>query len=74
MKIDNTLLVRCIVMLVIVGAGLGLAQMWLSLFAADIFIKFMITLAVLGLVASFLIAVRQDMTDEKKMKDDKYLD
>jgi hypothetical protein len=74
MKINNSLLVRCIVGLVLTGTALGLLQLWFSLFAYDVFCKLMITLVVLGVVVSFLIAVKQDLTDNKKLKDDKYLD
>ncbi|HEY8192094.1 MAG TPA: hypothetical protein VIG74_06690 [Alphaproteobacteria bacterium] len=43
------------------AAILGLAQMWWEPLAWEIFIKSMVTLLVLGLVASFLTAIDYDM-------------
>jgi hypothetical protein len=48
--------------------------MWFRLFATDIFIKLLVTLAVLGAVVTFIIAVKTDLDEDKKLKDDKYVD
>lgn len=74
MKFDINVLVKCIVVLVVTGAALLLLQMWLHVFAVEIFWKLLVTLVIIGSVASFIIAVKQDLSDEKKLKDDKFLD
>ena len=74
MKFDINALVRCIVVLVVTGAALVLLQMWFHIFNPEIFWKLVVTLVIIGSVASFIIAVKQDLSDEKKLKDDKYLD
>lgn len=74
MTLNVNALVKCIVVLVLAGAALVLLQMWFHIFDATIFWKLLVTLVIIGSVASFIIAVKQDLTDEKKLKDDKYLD
>lgn len=74
MKVNINALVRGIVILVVAGAALVLLQMWFNIFAAEIFWKLLVTLVVIGSVVSFIIAVKQDLSDEKKLKDDKFLD
>ncbi len=74
MKLDVNALMRCIIFLVVATAGLVLVQMWFHVFSTLFFWKALVTLIILGVVASIVIAVRQDMTEEKKLKDDKYLD
>jgi D-alanyl-lipoteichoic acid acyltransferase DltB (MBOAT superfamily) len=50
-----------------------IAQMWFTVFADGIFWKLIVTLILLGGLAGFLLAVRQDISAEKKMRDDKYI-
>lgn len=60
---------------IIVGCGLlVILQMWFDLFSSLVFYKLLATLAILGLMAGLVIAVRQDLSDEKKLKDDKFVD
>lgn len=74
MKININALVKSIVVIVVLGAALVLAQMWFNIFSLEVFWKLLVTLAIVGSVASFIIAVKQDLSDEKKLKDDKFLD
>ncbi len=74
MKFNNALLVKCIVGVVLASAALILVQMWFPIFDTTIFWKLIASLVIVGCVVSFIIAVKQDLTDDKKMKDDKYLD
>lgn len=73
MKLQSQKLVKSLVVFVVLGAALGLLQLWFDLFSALVFGKMMATLVVLGAVVSFIIAVREDMSGEEKLKDDKYL-
>lgn len=74
MKLNVNALVKSIVVIVVLGAALVLAQMWFNIFSLEIFWKLLVTLVIVGSVASFIIAIKQDLTDDKKLKDDKFLD
>lgn len=73
MKLNSQRLVKSLVFFVVLGAALGLAQLWLDIFSAIVFGKIMTTLIVLGAVVSFIIAVREDLSGEEKLRDDKFL-
>ena len=74
MKINYQSLFRSMIILVIAAVGLILVQMWFHLFNDLIFWKLLATVALLGGLVSFLIAVKQDLTDEKTLRDKKFLD
>lgn len=74
MKIDFHTLFKCIIGIVVVGVALILVQMWFSPFQWFTFWKILATLGLLGGLVSFFIAVKQDITEEKKLRDDKYLE
>ena len=74
MKINTNVLVKSIVGVVLIGAALTLLQIWFDLFVWIIFWKLIATLVIIGSVVSFIIAVMIDMGDQKKLKDEKYLD
>ena len=63
----------CLVLFV-AAAGLFLAQMWFSLLEAQAFIKTMVTLIVLFVVALGITLVKKEYVDEKKLKDSGYID
>lgn len=73
MNINTTMLLRSIIWLVIAGAVLVLVQMWFAVFAADVFWKIFATLIILGAVVSVVLAIKADMSEEKKLKDDKFV-
>ena len=73
MSINTTLLLRSIIWLVVTGAALLLAQLWLDLFTDIVFWKLFATVLIIGGVISVVLAIRQDMGEEKKMKDDTYV-
>lgn len=74
MKINTNVLVKSIIGVVLLGAALTLVQIWMGLFESLIFWKLIATLVIIGSVVSFIIAVMVDMGDQKKLKDDKYID
>jgi len=53
---------------------LVLIQTWTSAFDGLIFGKIISTLVVVGLVAAFVMAVFDDFFENKKLKDENYLD
>jgi D-alanyl-lipoteichoic acid acyltransferase DltB (MBOAT superfamily) len=73
MKFDFLLLFRVIGGTAVLIVAIIIAQMWFTVFADGIFWKLIVTLILLGGLAGFLLAVRQDISAEKKMRDDKYI-
>jgi uncharacterized membrane protein len=55
-------------------SGVILLQIWFQAFNEAFFGKLSITLVVLGLIAAFIIAVFDDFFENKKMKEENYLD
>jgi hypothetical protein len=59
---------------VLLGAILTLVQMWTQIFEWSAFIKILGTLGIVLLVAAFLLLIKLDFGDTKKLKDQNYLD
>jgi hypothetical protein len=74
MRMDNKRLVRGIVGVVVLLGALAILQMWFDIFKETVFIKTMVTLVIVGGVATFIIAVREDLAGDDQLKKDKYLD
>ena len=70
MKIGS---IVCLVLFVL-AAGLFLAQMWFSPMEAEAFVKTMVTLVVLFVVALCVTLVKKEYVDEKKMNDYGFID
>lgn len=51
-----------------------LAQIWFTAFNEVFFGKLTVTIVILGLLAAFIIAVFDDFFENKKLKDENYLD
>ena len=49
-----------------VAAILGICQIWFDFLAPDVFIKTLVTIAIIGFVSGFLIAVDYDMPASKQ--------
>ncbi len=73
MKFDFLLLFRVIGVTAVLIVAAIIAQMWFTVFADGVFWKLIVTLMLVGGLAGFLLAVRQDISAEKKMRDDKYI-
>lgn len=58
----------------VMAALLSLAQMWFSPLDARMFVKIIITLCVLFVVALGITLVKKEYLDNKKMKDSGYID
>lgn len=59
---------------VLVGALLTILQMWTMMFDWSAFIKILGTLAIILVVAGFLLVVKSDFGEQKKLKDENYID
>lgn len=59
---------------VIAMAALTIIQIWGSILSWDVFVKLIGTLGIVVLVAGFLLVVKSDFGEHKKMKDENYLD
>lgn len=69
----NTLL-STLIALVLGAAGLTIVQMWVPFLDWDVYVKAIITVGILALVIGFLIIIKADLGEHKKLKDDNYLD
>lgn len=67
-------LLKAIIIMVCGGALLSIAQLWVTLLPWDIFIKMVITLGILTVLAAFVLVVKADLGAHKKMKDENYID
>ena len=72
--LNNMVLVRAIVLLVLVAAVMLIGQLWFAWFDMLFFWKLLGTIVILGIVISLIIAVMTDFSSEKSLKDDNYLD
>ncbi|MGB1077796.1 MAG: hypothetical protein ACPG05_05760 [Bdellovibrionales bacterium] len=71
----SNILIKLISALVILGGAIVVLQIWgVDVLSWEMFLKVMGTLGVVIVVLGFLIVVRSDFSDHKKLKDDNYLD
>ncbi len=74
MKVDSQKLMRFIISMVLFAAFLVIVQLWTNAFEWLLLAKILGTLTILACVASFVIASTEDVSSEKKLKEDDYLD
>ncbi len=72
--LKNRMLLKVMLGLAVVCALASILQMWFTLFMWDTFWKLIITLVILGVLVAFIMAIKEDMGETKKLKDDNYLD
>ena len=70
----NQGLLTALIALVLAAAGLSIIQMWAPVLSWDIYIKAIVTCGILALVIGFLIVIKADFGQHKKLKDENYLD
>ena len=63
-----------LVALVALGALLTIVQIWTNIMPWDIFIKLLITLGILAVLIGFLMVIKADLGEHKRLKDENYLD
>lgn len=56
------------------GATLTILQMWTHILQWDAFLKILGTLGIVLVVAGFLLVVKADFGEHKKLRDQNYLD
>lgn len=67
-------LLLIIIGLIILGALLSIAQIWFSLLGWDIFIKAVITIMIIVVMLGLVMVLKNDLGEQKKLKDDNYID
>jgi hypothetical protein len=60
--------------MVVAGALLTIGQVWGPVMSWDLYIKAVITIGILVLLIGFLIVIKADLGEHKKLKDENYLD
>lgn len=60
--------------LVVFGAALTIAQVWGPVISWDIYTKLIITTGILVLLIGFVLVIKSDLGQHKKLKDENYLD
>lgn len=73
MRFHNALL-YALVGMAVCGAALVLDQVWFEAVSWDTFIKLLLSLVILAVLDVFLMIVRADFSQNKKLKDENYLD
>ncbi|MGQ0527806.1 MAG: hypothetical protein ACT4OY_07260 [Alphaproteobacteria bacterium] len=59
---------------VLLAAVIILLQIWTDMLLGEIFGKLLATLAIIGVVAGFLIVAKSDFQIDNKFRDENYLD
>ena len=70
----HNILLAILVGLIVIAALLSIGQMWFILLSWDVFIKLIVTLGILTLLLGFLLIIKADFGEHKKLKDDNYID
>ena len=70
MKLASIITISLLVFWVLIT----ILDMWFDIMSWDVFIKFSITLALLGVVALIIAIAKREYIDEKNLKKDKYID
>lgn len=71
----NRVLLIAIISMVVAGAMLTLVQIWApGVIAWEFFVKLMITLVILTVLAALVLVLVSDLQSKKELKDKNYLD
>jgi len=62
------------VSLLVIWVLLAILDMWFDIMSWEVFIKLTITLGLLAIVALVIAIAKREYVDEKKLKNDKYID
>lgn len=68
------ILLTSVIIMVCTAAAMCIAQLWLNIIPWDIFVKTLITLGILSVLAGLVLVLKSDLAQHKKMKDENYLD
>lgn len=70
----HKVLLSILILLVITAAGMTIGQVWGPFMAWDLYIKAVITISILVVLLAFLMVVKADLGQHRKLKDENYLD
>ena len=70
----HQVLLKTLIGLVVAAALLTIVQIWGTFISWDMYGKAIVTLGILVLLIGFLLVVKIDFGQQKKLKDDNYLD
>lgn len=70
----HKILLTTLIVMLCGAAFLTIIQLWVPFLAWDVFMKIMVTIGILGLLAALLMVFRADLSEHKKLKDENYLD
>ena len=68
------ILLGLLVALAVLGSFLLVLQIWWQVFSQGMFWKIGVTIVILGAFLSFIMAVSEDFSANKKLRDEKYID
>lgn len=69
----HRVLIKALIGLVMAGAVLLILRIW-GVFLDGVFFKLLGTIGILILLAGFLLAVKQDFGEHKRLKDENFID
>lgn len=67
-------LLKTLIALVVAAGLLTIGQIWGEVLSWDTYVKAVITLGILVLLIAFLLVVKMDFGQQKRLKDENYLD
>ena len=67
-------LLLIIIGLIILGAVLTIAQLWIPMLSWDVFIKAILTIVIIVVVLGLVMVLKTDLGEHKSLKEDNYLD
>ncbi|MCB9988959.1 MAG: hypothetical protein H6868_06450 [Rhodospirillales bacterium] len=67
-------LIYCLITIAVVAAALTIGQIWFDILSWAVAWKAFITLGILFVLIGFLMVVKADFGQHKKLKDENYLD
>ena len=70
----NRYLLTSLIGLVLMAATVIILQIWGVAFGPDVFMKLLGTIVVLIILIGFLLVVKMDFGEHKRLKDENYLD
>ena len=73
MSLHRILLIAIIIM-VTIGAGLTIAVIWAPSLLGELYVKLIVTLGILIVLAGLVLVLKADLAENKKLKDENYLD
>jgi hypothetical protein len=63
-----------LIAVVLGAAAVTVIQIWVPFLSWDIYVKAMVTCGIVALAIGFLIIIKADFGEHKKLKDENYLD